>query len=91
MNVRAHVLVSGRVQGVSYRSSTVDEARRLGIRGWVRNLPDGRVEAVFEGDKDAVEELVGWCRTGPPHARVAGVDVEWDEDRDEFRGFAVRR
>lgn len=69
----------------------MDEARRLGIRGWVRNIPDGRVEAVFEGSKDAVEELVGWCRAGPPHARVAGVDVEWEDARDEFSEFAVRR
>jgi acylphosphatase len=67
------VLISGRVQGVSFRWYTVDEARRLEVSGWVRNLPDGRVEAHVEGERDAVERLVAWLRTGPPGARVDGL------------------
>ena len=73
--VRVRVLVSGRVQGVFYRSSCADEARRLGLGGWVKNLPDGRVEAVFEGAQRHVEGMVGWCRHGPPAARVDAVET----------------
>jgi acylphosphatase len=67
--------VSGRVQGVFFRDACAREAAALGVRGWVRNLADGRVEAVFEGDEPAVAALVEWCRTGPPRARVSGVEV----------------
>lgn len=88
-NVRAHVLISGRVQGVCFRACTVDEAVAAGIAGWVRNTPDGRVEAVFEGDKSAVEAMIVWCRTGPPAARVSGVEVVWGEPKGE-QGFGVR-
>jgi len=73
---RRHVWVSGRVQGVWFRDACAREATALGVRGWVRNLADGRVEAVFEGDEPAVAALVEWCRTGPPRARVAGVEVQ---------------
>ncbi|MDW7709563.1 MAG: acylphosphatase [Deferrisomatales bacterium] len=86
---RARVLVSGRVQGVFFRASTRDVARRLGLRGWVRNLPDGGVEAVFEGERGLVEEAVAWCRTGPPEARVAHCDVIWEEPRGEG-SFTIR-
>jgi acylphosphatase len=77
--VRAHVLISGLVQGVSFRWYAIQNARRAGVAGWVRNLDDGRVEAVFEGPQPAVEEMVGWCRDGPPAARVTGTDVVWEE------------
>ena len=70
--VRARFLVTGRVQGVSFRQYTVDEARGLGVRGWVRNLPDGRVEAEVEGERAAVEALLRACRRGPPAARGRG-------------------
>ncbi|HYZ93665.1 MAG TPA: acylphosphatase [Actinomycetota bacterium] len=79
MRKRAHVLVSGSVQGVNFRWYTTQHARRLGVGGWIRNTPDGRVEAVFEGDAQPVEELVEWCRQGPRHARVTSVDVNWEE------------
>jgi acylphosphatase len=72
---RAHVVISGRVQGVFFRASCAREARARGLVGWVRNRADGRVEAVFEGPGPAVEALVGWCRTGPPSASVEGVEV----------------
>ena len=86
MKVRAHVYVSGMVQGVFYRSNTRDAAKRIGIMGWVRNLPDGNVEAVFEGEKEKVEAMIRWCRKGPSAARVDGVGVEWEtpEEEDDF-------
>jgi acylphosphatase len=87
---RVHLLVSGRVQGVAFRAATVDEARRLGVDGWVRNLPDGRVEAEAEGERKALEALAAWCRIGPPAARVDGVDVRWGEYRGDLGRFAAR-
>ena len=86
---RARVRVRGRVQGVFFRSATRERARSLRPGGWVRNVEDGSVEAVFEGDAPSVEALIGWCRRGPPGARVDGVAVEWEEPRGE-REFAVR-
>ncbi|MDE2485496.1 MAG: acylphosphatase [candidate division NC10 bacterium] len=88
-NVRAHVWISGRVQGVCFRAYTVDETAAGGVAGWVRNTPDGRVEAVFEGDKSAVEAMIAWCRNGPPTARVNGVEVAWEEPKGE-QGFGIR-
>jgi acylphosphatase len=88
--VRVRLFISGVVQGVSYRASTQEQARRRGIAGWVRNLDDGRVEAVAQGPKDQVAELVAWCRKGPPAAKVDKVEVSWEEVGDEFRSFEVR-
>ena len=90
MNKRVHVFISGKVQGVFFRSSTRDKALELGIAGWVRNLGDGRVEAVFEGKHENVEKMVEWCRRGPPYAQVENVEVVPEDYRDEFKGFAVR-
>ncbi len=86
--VRRRVLVSGDVQGVFFRATCRDEARRRGLSGSVTNRPDGRVEAHFEGDPRAVDEMIEWCRRGPPMARVASVDVN-DEDPTGESGFAV--
>ncbi|MBZ0159285.1 MAG: acylphosphatase [bacterium] len=88
-NVRAHVWVSGRVQGVCFRACTSDEAAAAGVAGWVRNSSDGRVEAVFEGEKSAVEAMIAWCRMGPPAARVNAVEVTWEQPKGEH-GFGVR-
>jgi acylphosphatase len=88
--VRAHVFVSGRVQGVYFRASTRDTAREHGVDGWVRNLDDGRVEAVFEGAPDDVETLVEWCETGSPAARVEDVTVDYETPLD-LDSFRVRR
>ncbi|MCA1832373.1 MAG: acylphosphatase [Actinomycetota bacterium] len=85
---RAHVYVSGRVQGVFFRYATSQEAVRRGVGGWVKNLPDERVEAVFEGPRTAVDEMIAWCNHGPPYAGVDGVDVSWEEPRGES-GFAI--
>ncbi|MCL9814060.1 acylphosphatase [Natranaeroarchaeum aerophilus] len=87
---RAHVFVSGRVQGVFYRATTKETAESKGVHGWVRNLEDGRVEAVFEGNEDAVEAMVEWCHTGSPAASVEDVDVEYEEPQGED-GFRIRR
>lgn len=87
---RAHVFVSGIVQGVGYRFTTVDQANQLGLSGWVRNLPDDRVEAVFEGTKAAVEEMIRWCHKGPPSAVVKNVAVDYEEP-EGIRGFQIKR
>ena len=87
--VRAHVFVSGTVQGVYYRANTRDTARERGVDGWVRNLEDGRVEAVFEGDEPDVEAMIEWCHTGSPQAVVDDVDVEYEPPEGES-GFEIR-
>jgi len=88
--VHRRVLVRGRVQGVFFRASTRDVARRLGVDGWVRNLPDGRVEAVFEGAPDAVAEAERFCASGPPGAHVEAVEAR-DEPVEGLAGFEIRR
>ena len=87
---RAHIFVSGRVQGVFYRATTQEVARKLRLKGWVRNLPDGRVEIVVEGPEDALKALIDWCWEGPPLARVEDVKVIWEEPTREFEDFVVR-
>ena len=86
---RAKIRVSGDVQGVSYRAYALREARRLGLRGWVRNKSDGDVEAVAEGDRETVEAFAAWCRRGSPASRVSAVSVEWGEATGEFDGFEI--
>lgn len=85
---RVRIRVTGRVQGVWFRDSTRHEALRLGVRGWVRNTPEGAVEAVYEGDPTAVDALVEWTRHGPEHAVVTGLEVEEEAPREE-RGFRI--
>ena len=87
---RAHLLISGRVQGVWYRASTRQEACALELVGWVRNLRDGRVEVLAEGPREALEALLRWCHEGPPAATVVEVDVNWSESSGEFAGFELR-
>ena len=87
---RAHVLISGRVQGVFFRATTRDAARERDIHGWVRNLDDGRVEAVFEGPREDVEAMVEFCHQGSDRARVENVEIEYG-DPEGFAGFEVRR
>ena len=90
MNTRVHVYVSGKVQGVYFRSHTQNQARELGLAGWVRNLDDGRVEAVFEGDESTVKRMVKWCGVGEGFARVDDIEVVDEEYKGEFDGFMVR-
>ncbi len=87
---RAHLIVSGRVQGVCFRMETQKAATIFGVCGWVRNRRDGTVEAVVEGAKDDVTSLINWCKKGPPISRVEEVDVSWQDCRDEFRTFGIR-
>lgn len=86
---RAHVYIEGRVQGVFFRDTTRQRAQTLGVTGWVRNLFDGRVEAVFEGEEDAVRQMVRFARKGPPRARVTNVKVEYGDYTGEFSTFSV--
>ena len=86
---RAHVFISGQVQGVFFRQKAKDRARTRGVTGWVRNLPDGRVEAVFEGSRESIESVIDWCRRGPSLAEVDSIDVEWEEPIGE-QSFNVR-
>jgi acylphosphatase len=78
------------VQGVFFRYHTQELARRLGVGGWVRNTREGRVEAVFEGERELVEEMIKFCRKGPPSARVTNVEVEWEKPKGEFSDFKIR-
>jgi acylphosphatase len=89
--VRARLRVTGVVQGVFFRQSTAGEARRLGVGGAVRNLPDGSVEVVAEGVRPAVEALVAFCRRGPPAARVDAVEITWERPAGDGGPFAVLR
>ncbi len=91
MITRAHLLIDGRVQGVAYRYFTQNVAERLGLTGWVRNLPDGRVEAVFEGERSAVELAIQKCSDGPPFARVTHVQVTWEDRLEGLTSFEISR
>jgi len=88
--VRVRLVIEGRVQGVFFRASTRSTAASLGVVGWVRNLPDGSVEAVAEGDGDRVKRLVDWCRKGPSGAFVTAVHVERQTATGEFKSFDLR-
>jgi acylphosphatase len=86
---RAHAIISGRVQGVFFRMETMRAAQRIGVSGWVRNLRDGTVEAVFEGDKTRVDAIIQWCKEGPPHAHVTDVKVDYEQYAGEFESFEI--
>ena len=85
-----HLLISGRVQGVGFRMSTLHQANRLGVHGWVRNLPDDRVEVLAWGDRSTMDQFIAWCRRGPLHARVDNVDVSDGTPDPKLNGFVVR-
>jgi acylphosphatase len=87
--VRAHVIISGRVQGVFFRVETKRAADGFGVLGWVRNLREGSVEAMLEGDQDRVDALLEWCKEGPPHAQVSDVKLDWQDYTGEFSGFDI--
>ena len=87
---RAHVYVSGSVQGVFFRDSARQQAEQLGLACWVKNLPDGRVEALLEGPPEKVREMIRWCEEGPPHATVEHVDAEFETPGEDLDGFQVR-
>jgi acylphosphatase len=87
---RVHLYISGLVQGVFFRQNTKRQAQSRGVTGWVRNLADGRVEAVLEGEESAVDAVVEWCRRGPSYARVQKLEVDSEEFKGEFSGFQTR-
>ncbi len=87
--VRAHVIVEGRVQGVFFRHHTQEMAFKSGVKGWVRNRRDGTVEALFEGDKEEVDQMIQWCHRGPSEARVIKVHLNWEDYIGEFDDFSI--
>lgn len=87
--IRAHVLIDGLVQGVFFRSSTQEEAVARGVFGWVRNNPEGTVEAVFEGAEDAVKDMLLWCENGPSDAYVKEININYEEVTGEFHDFRI--
>jgi acylphosphatase len=88
--VRAHLIISGRVQGVAFRYYALDIAQSLEIKGWVRNCWNGKVEIVMEGEEEEVEQLINWCYRGPGGAIVEKVDIKWEKYRGEFNTFGIR-
>lgn len=89
-DARVHLVIHGYVQGVFYRASTRQTALSLGLKGWVRNMPSGNVEVVFQGRVDQIRKAVEWCRQGPPGAQVTGIDEEWSEAKAECEGFEIK-
>jgi acylphosphatase len=90
MKARAHLIIKGRVQGVGFRWFVYDVASSFRLAGWVKNLYDGRVEAVFEGERAAIEEAIKMCADGPRSAAVSGIDSNWDEEPENLAGFDIR-
>jgi acylphosphatase len=88
--VRAELIIHGRVQGVFFRASTRAEAESLGLKGWVKNLPLMRVEAILQGPEDKVKQAIEWCHQGPPGAKVIRVEVKWDSPRSDLKEFQIR-
>ena len=91
MNIRAHIFVTGKVQGVFFRATTRSEAQNLNVVGWVRNVSDGRVEAIFEGKREDVEQMIDFCRIGPREAHVSRTDVRWGQYSGEFTDFKIKK
>lgn len=87
--IRAHAIISGKVQGVFFRAETRKAALEIGVTGWVRNKADGTVEAVFEGDENRVAKMLEWCKRGSPFSNVTGVDVDWADYAGEFKEFRI--
>ena len=90
MNKRVHLIISGKVQRVWYRASTKEQARKLHLNGWVRNLESGDVEAIFEGEGSAIDKIITWCSIGPPPAEVDHITKKFEEYADEFTDFKIK-
>jgi len=87
---RLHIVIEGIVQGVFFRASTIEESSKLGLTGWVKNCSDGRVEAVFEGEIDKIEQIIEWCKKGPPGAVVSNVETAWERETGEYDSFTIK-
>jgi len=90
MKINAHILISGRVQGVWYRASTKNKAEQLGIKGWVKNTTNGEVEAVFQGEEKLVEKMITWCYQGPPLAKVDKISVKKQDNIENYDDFSIK-
>jgi acylphosphatase len=90
MKSRVQILISGQVQGVFFRSNTQEEAKKIGITGFVRNLPDGRVEAVFEGEEKEIKKMINWIKKGPETARVENIEINRQIFKGEFKDFEIK-
>ena len=90
LKTRAHIFISGHVQGVFFRSDTKRIAEKYGVTGWVKNLSDGRVECLFEGEKEDLDKTIGFCKQGPPSAHVTDIEINWEKWKDEFVSFQIR-
>ena len=88
--MRLHIVIEGIVQGVFYRASTIEESSKLDLTGWVKNCSDGRVEAVFEGEIDKIEQIVEWCKKGPPGAVVSNVETIWEQATGDYDSFTIK-
>ena len=89
MKARAHIYVSGRVQGVFYRLTSKSEAEKRNVTGWIRNLPDGRVEAIIEGEKVSVSSLIDFCWKGSSGTKVEEIELSWEPYTGEYKGFRI--
>ena len=87
---RLHIIIEGIVQGVFFRASTIEESSKLGLTGWVMNCSDGRVEAVFEGEIDKIEQIIEWCKKGRPGAVVSNVETAWERETGEYDSFTIK-
>ena len=87
---QARLIISGNVQGVFYRASCQDVAVKYGLKGWVKNLPNGQVEVLAQGNKQQIEQLIEWCKKGPPHADVTDVKTEWHDIQEQFVSFGIK-
>jgi acylphosphatase len=87
---RLHIIIEGIVQGVFFRASTIEESSKLGLTGWVMNCSDGRVEAVFEGEIDKIEQIIEWCKKGPPGAVVSNVETVLERATGEYDSFTIK-
>ena len=89
MKTRAHLFIIGKVQGVFFRSNTLAKTRETSVSGWIRNLRDGRVEAIFEGNEEAVWKMINFCKSGPPCASVKDVEIRWENYTGEYKSFTI--
>lgn len=87
--VRVHALISGKVQGVFFRGSAKEKAEKLGISGWIKNLRDGRVEAIFEGDKENINKMIEWAKKGPIGAKIEDFNLSWEDYKGDFSEFSI--
>jgi acylphosphatase len=90
MKSRSHIFVSGKVQGVFFRENTREKAAEFGLNGFIRNLQNGKVEAIFEGEKEKIEKIIQWIKKGPETTQVENIEINWQNYKGEFKNFEIR-